>query len=151
MSQKIEKLTPETLSDVVEIGKAFTSEVGYPGGFDFESFAAQWKPLLELGIGEIFVTRDPNRRVTALFGAVFSRDPFSGWLVGLEQFWYCLPEFRGGSAALRLLSAFENESKKRGCRKLLMVHLAGKRESKLEALYLRRGYSLTEKTFSKVI
>lgn len=150
MNFTVEKLKPGNLTDVIEIGDAFTKEVGHPGGFRFEAFSSQWQPLLSTHVGEIFVIRDGNR-IAALLGAAFVGDMFSGELNAIEQYWYVLPEYRGSKMATPLFDAFEQEAKSRGCKIILMVHLEGPFSEPLEALYTKRGFSLLEKTFVKEI
>lgn len=147
---RVERITVDNLSDVAEIGHAFTKEVAHPGGFNFRAFAFQWVAMLQSGVGEIFVVRD-GERVAGILGAAFVPEGFSGWMTALEQFWYVLPEYRKSTRALRLLNAFEAEAKARKCRKILLVHLANSQSERLEELYRNRGYVLIEKTYGKLI
>jgi len=143
-----EKLNIKNLSDVEDIGHAFTAEVNYPGGFVFDAFASHWGPLIESGIGEIFVIRDGTRVVAAL-GCAFVDDCFSGRKMACENWWFAHKEHRGHGIANQLFDAFEAEAAKRGARKIIMGRLETPQAEKLEALYVRRGYKPLEKTFVK--
>lgn len=147
----IEKITAATLPEVREVGEKFTASVNYPGGFDYPSFAEAWGPTLQLGLGEIYAARNSDRHIVGLFGAYFSKDPFSGWKTAAEAFWFVLPEYRRSSIAMRLFDRFEQEAKERACKKILMIHLDGEFGEVLEKLYTHRGYKVIEKTFCKLI
>ena len=146
----IENLTAANVRDVEEIGKAFTREVEYPGGFDIDAFARTWGQMLRAKIGEIYVTRVGDR-IAGLFGAVFTTDTFNGAPVAMENFWYVLEEYRSTTIGIRLLNHFEQEAKRRGCKRILMVHLSNSKAEALEKLYIHRGFTPIEKTFSKEI
>lgn len=151
MNFTVEKLKPENLTDVIEIGDAFAKEVKHPGGFSFKAFETYWSPAMGMDIGEIFVIRDGNR-IAGLLGTAFVADwTHSGEMTAYENFWFVLPEYRSEGLASKLFDAFEREAKKRRCKKILMVHLEGPFSSRLEAFYIHRGYHLVEKTFGKEI
>ena len=124
--------------------------MNYPGGFNYESFAASWGPALDAGVCELHVIRHLDK-VIALLGCAFIPDPFSGLPIACEQFWYILPEHRGAAIAGKLFDAFECEAKTRGCTKIVMACLVNPNAPDLDALYTRRGYAVTEKTFTKVL
>jgi GNAT superfamily N-acetyltransferase len=123
--------------------------VNYPGGFNL-SRSEYMASLLSTGIGEVLTAWDGDALVGA-FGMVVSADPFSGWLTAAEQWWFVLPSHRKSTAGLRLFSAFEEEAKIRGCKKLMMVTLAGDFEGRLTALYESKGYTPVERSFWKLI
>lgn len=142
-------LSTTDLSLVFPIGHAFSAEAGRPP-FNEEAFASAWRPLLSLGLGEIYAVRQDTKTLTAVLGAAFIQDPFSGVLSAVESFWYVLPEFRKTGAGLVLLDHFESDAKRRECKQILMVHFAHMGAG-LQKLYESRGYVLTEQTFRKEI
>lgn len=147
----VEKLTLENLKDVCGIGCDFAREVNQPGGFHYAAFREHWGPVLSSGVGELFVIRNNEQTVVALLGCAFVPDCFSGWPIACEQFWYVVPEHRSTGIASLLFNAFEAESRARGCKRIVMAHLANEQTERLEALYTKRGYRLAEKTFAKEI
>lgn len=146
----VEKLLVHELHQLERIGTSFTTEVKYPGGFEISPFKQTWTALLNAGLGEIFIVRDPKGEIMGCLGATFAGDMFNGRLTACESFWYVLKEHRSGRLALYLFDAFEAEAGRRECEKLVFVHLVGEHAEMLEKLYTRRGYSLVEKNFWKL-
>lgn len=145
------RLTADTLSEVLEIGNEFTKSVGYPGGFNYKHFAAHWARLFELDLGVIFCERGPDGGVIGLLGATFFDDPVSGLKTAGESFWFVLPEWRDSRVGLRLFDDFENEAVARECKQILMAHFIGEFDEPLTRLYRKRGYRPVEQTFRKEI
>jgi len=143
----VTSLTSKNLPLLFPIGHAFTKEVGR-AAFNEKSFTFYWTPLLDHGLGEVYVVRRDPKTVVAVLGATFTPDMFSGVLTAAETFWYVLPEFRKTGAGITLLDRFEQEAKHRGCQEILMVHFAHMGAG-LQRLYESRGYSLLEQTFRK--
>lgn len=146
----VEKLSKENLSDLYEIGQAFTAEVNYPGGFVFGEFNDTWEMILGLNMGEIFVVRE-NGKVIAALGCSFVKDGFNGRLTAAESWWFVHKEHRGSKIASALFNAFEGEAIRRDCKKIIMARLETPQAEQLDALYLKRGYRPIEKTFGKEV
>ncbi len=64
------------------------------------------------------------------------------------MWWFVLPEHRGGTAALRLIRAFQNWAKACGCKRCQMVHLTGLQPERLKHIYESLGYTLVESCYS---
>jgi hypothetical protein len=147
----IESLAPDLLWQLQRIGEDFTAWAKYPGGFDINVFASNWRTLIAANLGKIFVIRDPaTKEISGCLGCVFVPDPFNGQMTAMEQFWFVHPKARGRDAIL-LLNSFESEASARHCKRIVMVHLAGEGASSLETLYNRRGYSVVEQSYAKEI
>ncbi|MGO3934762.1 GNAT family N-acetyltransferase [Rhodopseudomonas pseudopalustris] len=70
------------------------------------------------------------------------------WLAS-ETVWWIDPAHRGGSAAPRMLDAYEAWARQLGCK---FAGMAGMGDDPLVAkLYLRRGYRVAERHFLKVL
>lgn len=117
-----------------------------PGRLNEEHFLHHCQELVRQDLGFVIGLFDKERFVGGL-GAVCAREFATGDLAAIEQFWYVLPECRTGG--LRLLRAFEEEARVRGCVRLHMVHLQNHCAEKLDCLYERLGYRLLEKSFTK--
>lgn len=146
----MKRITPETLPKLFPIGHAFCEAAYHPGGFAENKFAEVWKSLLAADVGVVFYEEE-NGIVSGIFGGVFSPDMFSGRMVAVENFWFVLPHKRGGSLALRLLKAFEDEAKARKCERIVMVTLEALSPESVSKIFTRRGYSVLEHSYAKEI
>lgn len=144
------RITEDTLPKLFQIGHEFCKAARHPGGFCESHFVSVWKILLAHDLGAIFYEEE-NGALTGIFGGVFSPDMFSGRRVGVENFWFVAPHKRGGSLALRLLKAFEDESKTRECERIVMVTLEALSPESVGKIFLRRGYFPLERSFAKEI
>lgn len=144
----MKKISEATLPKLFPTGYEFCRLAGHPGGFAENKFAEVWKQLLALDMGVVFYEEE-NGVVTGIFGGVFSPDMFSGRMTGVENFWYVAPHKRGGSLALRLLKAFEDEAKARKCERIILVTLEALSPESVGKIFQRRGYSVLEHSYAK--
>lgn len=143
----IEELTHENVTDMLQIGQAFTTECNYPP-FNLEAFSKFWRMVIDAELGKILAVRENGKLVAAL-GMAITHDPNSGMLMALEQFWYVMPTHRKTRVGLDLFAAFEKEGERCGAKRLVMVHLANLTPESLQKFYERKGYRLVEQTFWK--
>lgn len=143
---KVKQLKAHELEKLREIGKAFTTEVGYPT-FNFDSFAKLWRAILSQGLGSIYYVEADG--VEGILGASFTFDPFSGDFVASEQFWFVRHDKRQSRIGLDLLAKFEKDAEVKGCKRIVMVHLANSKEEVLPKVYARRGYVPAEHHYWK--
>ena len=154
---RIEKLTlarfgePNIRESAVASARNFAAEAGYPFPVDGGHFLRFWDSAIMSGVGSFYVALNESDTVVGGFGGVFFPDCFSGELHASESFWFLNPEARGTSVGLKMFNAFEAEAKERGCKALVMIHLAGLNEAPLDRLYLRKGYSRAEQVFRKIL
>jgi len=154
---RIEKLTrsrldyPALRRSVVEAARQFAVEAGYPFPVNGEHFLKFWEQMLETGFGSFYAAVDESDAVHGGFGGLFFPDSFSGELHASESFWFLNPEVRGTSVGLKLFNSFEAEAKERGCKAIVMIHLAGLNEAPLDKLYARKGYVRAEQIFRKIL
>lgn len=121
-----------------------------------EVWVRTWQGLIGTGCAEVIVLRtraegqgpgEEKGKPIGGLGWICMPCPNSGELQAQEAFWFVGREHRG--AGLKLLQAFEERAKSRGCTRLVMVHLEEVMPAKLERLYARRGYRLIERNYLK--
>lgn len=142
----IRLLTVQELPMAAQMGPKFYAEGKLPGSFVPEVFAAKWTELIELGLGFIIGLFEGSK-LNGCFGAIVVGDPNDGVLAANEMFWFVEPESRG--RGLSLMSAYEEEAKKRGAKRCSMIHLLNLQPEKLAHLYERRGYRAVETAYHK--
>ncbi len=154
---RIIKLTPENLrgpstrNSIVASAQDFAEEAGYPFPVNGEHFLTFWDSVLRSGIGSFYAAVNDANLVVGGFGGLFFPDSFSGELHASESFWFLNPEVRGTSIGLKLFNAFEAEAKERGCKAIVMIHLAGLGDVPLDKLYVRKGYAKAEQIYRKIL
>lgn len=72
-------------------------------------------------------------------------------MIGTELAWWIEPEYRGSSAAIRLLDFIEQQAKNMGLAFWSMMCLETSKPDGLESLYLKRSYVKAERTFVRVL
>lgn len=77
--------------------------------------------------------------------------PFLGRMAAVECMWWVEPGHRGGPVGEDLLVAYEYWAKLQGADFMQMMCMADKTGKVLDRYYKRRGYSLTELTYTKEI
>lgn len=150
----IERLTPQTLHLCLEGGRLFFEEARHPGGFVPDVFLKTFGGMLDSGQGIVlasFDTQGDKKTITGALGGVLAPNPFNGWLMAIEMFWFMLPAYRGRSDALRLFSAFEDWAAEVNAKMISMIHLTQLQPKKLGALYERWGYSPIEVNYLKTL
>lgn len=85
--------------------------------------------------------------VNGLLMAMAFDHPFGAGLWAKETVWYISPADRG-SAALRMLDAYEAWARERGCVTICMASLA---TNDVSRIYERKGYSPAETHFTKAV
>lgn len=136
--------------ELIEFGRRFHQVTDYTEVPFCEDSAIRWYDLMrESGILLVAVSKD---RLIGVAGGLLS--PFllnDAYLAGSELLWWVDPEFRGGSAAIKLLKGIENEARIRGAHRWSMAALASSMPDKVGRIYERSGYTLSEYAYSKVL
>jgi N-acetylglutamate synthase-like GNAT family acetyltransferase len=65
-------------------------------------------------------------------------------LIGQESIWYITKSERKGTVGIRLLKAFEEECKKKGCSFVIMVYMGNSYPEQLKRFYSMNNYKLLE-------
>ena len=72
-------------------------------------------------------------------------------VVGTELAWWVLPDYRKGGSGIKLLEFMEKLAKEGGVKYWNMVSMQSSMPDKVNSMYKRKGYKLSEMTFTKVI
>lgn len=142
----IRLLTVYDLPLASQMGPKFYAEGKIPGEFIPEVFVASWTTLIERGIGFI-VGLFEESRLCGCLGAAVTKCLNSGKLIANEMFWFIQSESRGHG--LRMLQAYEDESKKRGATRCSMALISSLQPEVLGKIYERRGYRPFEIAYTK--
>lgn len=144
---KVKELTADELPRIEALGHAFAKEVGYPA-FNMDTFCQLWRAVLAQNLGA-FLYVESDGEVVGVLGASFVPDPLSGDLVGYENFWFVREDKRQSRAGIDLLMQFEKTARARGCKRMVMIHLANSKEDVLPKIYARFGYKPVEHHYWK--
>jgi len=106
-----------------------------------------WRHILK-GTGVVFVIEREGQIVGGL-GGIKGPDLHYPRIIAVETFWFVLPEHRG--EGLKLMEKFEQWAVDQKCDAVAMVHLSDSQPKVLEKIYARKGYSLVEKHYLKVL
>lgn len=104
--------------------RQFFGEGNLLGALNEKSFVTGVVNMLTSGIGVFLVYGEPP--FEGAIGGVIYPDYATGDLIASELFWYVMPQSRG-VAGVRLLKEFELEVKRKGAKRLMMMHLEGPR------------------------
>jgi GNAT superfamily N-acetyltransferase len=69
--------------------------------------------------------------------------------IGAELAWWVEPEHRNGSIGIKLLKHIEQGAKEAGCAIWSMMCLESQEPEKVESMYLRMGYTKTERSYAR--
>lgn len=118
--------------------------------FDPARFITLWAHLIESETGAIFIPELDGKPVGGL-GAVMYPDTYSASVIATEFFLYISKAARGGSGLLRLLRAFEQWAREKGCAEIRLGHLQDLQPEALGRLYGKLGFHEIERTYAKNI
>jgi len=143
-----------TLDDVdriSELGESLHSESSYSYlPYDIQKVRHLMAGLIGGGYGIVFVAEKDGEIIGGIAG-------------GIAEFWFCNeshgfdysffvhPEHRGGSAAFRLLVAFESWCKRMGCKHIDIGITTGIHVEKTTRFYEKMGFEKSGQLFRKII
>lgn len=142
----IRLLQPNEVPNLVPLGELFFAEARQGGKWNPQHFVVSWTRGIQSGLFYCVVLEEGDRLIGA-FGGVVSACTNTGDLIAAETFYYALPEARG--KALGLFSAFEEEARRRGVKRIWMIHLEHLNPERMARWYERKGYSLKERLYMK--
>lgn len=103
----------------------------------------------ELNEDLVCILWEVNGKVTGILAGQIQTIPLLNRKVAVECLWWVEPEARGSEAGEQLLDAFEHWAKLRGADMVQMMSLPDRTGKALSRFYRRRGYDLTEVTYTK--
>lgn len=146
----IRLLSINELPLLLEGGREFFAEGKIPGGFDEYHFVCSVGSFMRDGVCYVAGSFSPDGRIQGALAWMLHPGIFSPALCATELFWFVRDEFRGRiSVGMGLLAFFENEARRRGAKRLAMIHMMNLQPEKLSKLYERRGYTLIEKHYER--
>lgn len=143
---KLREATVEDFPRMETCAREFFAASRFLNGFASDVFENTWTGLLAGDAGVIFLLEDEHAIHGALGGVAYP-DPHTGELIATEFFWFVSEGHRG--QGLRLLKAFEEWARAKGCVQIRMAYLMDLMPSKLEMVYKRLGYVPAEVLYVK--
>lgn len=141
--------TPEDIYDLMPLVKKFWREGNYQNlHYDSEYISQMYRSHLENPNMEVFLW-ETDGEVKGMLIACKMPQAFSTKPAAYEIAWYVSPEARGGSAAMRLLKAYETWAKEQGCDFMNMSRIEGVEDEKVHAMYSKSGLKVREHTYVK--
>jgi GNAT superfamily N-acetyltransferase len=135
------------LKSVLLMARKFYSSSGYESVIPFDDNSASQMIEASSAQGMCFVAESNGELVGFVLGMAFPSMVNKYHLVGAEMAWWVDPDHRG--VGVNLLSAIENAARENGVKIWSMVALEALNPDVAEAIYLRRGYEKTERTYSR--
>lgn len=143
----IRKLVYEDKEQYIEIMRQFIDERMTEFGikFDEEQASNQFDLFFKLPEVLVLVLENEGKLVGAVAGVIGPMLFCKGVMIQ-EMVWYIKPENRGLSSGVKLLRAFEEEAKYKGCTSIIMVGMA---EDASNNFYVKDGYQLLQNNYYK--
>lgn len=129
------------------MGAAFVGSVEAAVPFDADGFAARLAEFMAHPNALILLLDDGTEAVGGLGAFCAPHFLFLRPMMATELFWWVEPDYRGGTAALRLLDYYEQWAAAKGCGVVTFSMFAG--DEKLRRLLDRRGFRHCECAFAK--
>ena len=143
----IREATIDEFRLVATMAKNFEDHTSYVK-VDVEHTIKEYKRIIESGTGIVFALIEDGKVVGGVGGVKFI-DIHYPRLLAVETFWFVLPEYRGGG--IKLLIRFEQWAKDNNCERVAFIHLSDSHPEILKKIYTRRGYTMVETHYEKVI
>lgn len=140
----------DDLKDCLPCAESFHNVYDPDVPFSKDAFLRYWESILSTGQGFMILFEHKDGDVVGGAGGVITNLQTSDALNSIELFYWVDPEFRG-SVGLRLLREYEEESIRRGAKRIIMACMETSDPDRAERLYLARGYKRFERHFVKDI
>lgn len=145
----IRHATKDDLFDLMVLAREFAREAPDVYVWDKNKVETILNQALEENHMCILVVEDSKGYITGGLLGVLTEMFMSTKVVATELSWFMSKEHRNSKSALGLMKEFERWAKDNGANIVAMADLEG--VSYLEALYSRKGYSLSERVYIKEI
>jgi GNAT superfamily N-acetyltransferase len=130
------------LLELVQMGREFAEAAKVP--FDRDKFAETVEGLIDSDEGVILIS--PAGMIA---GVVYDSFFHPDFRVAQELFWWVRPEHRGNRLGIALLGGFEEWAVQKDAKRVIMVALQELTPRKVGKLYIGRGYTPLEHSYSK--
>lgn len=143
----IRQATFKDVEDIYLLIKEFQTESLNEYMMSFR-FATLYHTIMKhISIGIVLVL--DKEGIKGVIGGMLMPSMFdSNELISQETMWYVTKSERGREG-LKLLNAFEDESRKRGAKFIIMVGMGNLNNGELTRLYSKRKYQLLERQYIK--
>ena len=150
----VRKATEADLAGIVDLTSAFYMESWKPLGlaWDRDAVLAALAGTLENEDAVIFIGSTNGAPPDGLIVGFAGLSTFSlQERIAQERVWYVRADFRGGPLAIRLLRAFEEWAKEKGCKLVTMAYPVSETDEVAARIYSRMGYHPVETFVAKEI
>lgn len=133
------------------IGAGFDDPNGPTGfTFPFDNTSAEKLFMMHIQMPKMMcIVHDVNGRAEGVLMAIAYQHPFGPVWIAKETLWWIDPAHRGGTAASRMLEAYEKWAMIHGCK---FAGMAGMGDDPIVGeLYKRRGYKIAETHYLKAV
>lgn len=137
---------------LIPMGLAFHVASGYSPfiPIDPQSLARSLRRMIRAEDNARLVVCEENGLVVAAAGVVTMPSYFNAnAVVGIEQFIFVSPDFRGASHGSKLIDALEKAAKDLGCHTMSLIALENLSPDLLHDVYFAHGYTLMEHMYIK--
>lgn len=149
---KVRNADKEDLFEVGQLALSLGKETGLKAklGWDWKHVLLLLEEMVHSGLHTVIVTEEDGDIVGFLAGGVAPSfmNPLNS-VVGAEMGWYVKPEYRGSSAGIRMMKAFEAWCKEAGATHVTMMHLETPQSNKIASAYENLGYDKFETAYIK--
>lgn len=145
----IRKANKEDFPRILEMSRDFWAQTQFSEPFDTDRATLQVElahshgllAVLDInGVAQGFIAGAKNFLLAS-----------SGALSAVELAYWICPEYRKGTNGIKLMKALEVAAKEQGIKYLTMVSMETSNPKQAERIYMSRGYTLQEKSFTKVL
>lgn len=145
----VRQATEDDILDIAYIGKKFVKES--------QNTHLGWSQDKVIQTLQEVIHRDDflnlvlekDEEIVGFFTAFATPSFFSDKLQAVELAWYVLPDHRKSRQSLKMLDEYEKWAKERGITQINMINLDVLNRDKVAKTYEKKGYKMTENTFSK--
>jgi GNAT superfamily N-acetyltransferase len=135
---------------IVEMGRNFHAQTAYQDIPYCADSALKWFEFMS-GQGMLLVAETAGKVVGVAGGVISPCILNEAYQLGAELLWWVEPEYRKTSAGARLLAGLEQAARDAGAKRWSMIALEAVNPEAVGRMYLKSGYTPTERTFTKVL
>ena len=137
-----------TIDELFTLGDKFAESSKFVE-YDRVALKVNWKKLMLSDAGVLFAYIK-NNAVVGMICGIHHPNILTNELTATEMFWFVDPRHRGG-VGTKLLDAFEDWAKSKGCSKVVMVSMADLMPEIVGRIYENKGYEKLETHYIKGI
>lgn len=146
----IRTATSKDIPQIVSLTQEFFFESLYDYGFT-SNITTLFETAKNLIDNHILLVAEKEKIIGVIAGIVFNSLFDKSQTISQELVWYVKKEERGTSAGVRLLKAFEKQSKEKLANKIIMVHMNNLYTEPLKRFYRKNNYRLMEEQYIKEV